>query len=446
MKQNKREWWKIAIPIVLVLMTLMGGLWFVGSRVVTPKALTSALSKAFAQLDARFHGDPLKILAKTVDAEGKYTADIKLEKDQELLGRVTYDMTVQTDGSSHRILASGNAATGASAMDLSFYLDDRFMAVSSEDLVEGKYYGITYDTFTSDLQEIPLLRMMVSDSLMEQWNSGVQNIRKQMSRTYAMPQIPELSTEDLQKLLLGIAAMRCEKGRESLSLGNTAVDCQRLDYRLNGKEVDALLAALTDGAYGENAAVTVSFYLYQESLVRLKLHCEEGVSTLDYSLYLGMDPGSEPLTFQGIENQDGDRTEFVLGVATEQREGRYAETWNLHQSSGKERKTESFSFEWEPDTGHMVLNLNGSDDPITLNFSETENGFRLETNDFSRLMRAVTQDPEPAGAEKKVSCSMTVAKGSDIAVPAYRNLDQWSMEDFLLLLGGIGSLIGIRIQ
>jgi len=453
-KQNKCGWWKIAVPIVLVLVILAGGLWLVGSRVVAPKAvLTSALTKVFTQLDARFRGDPLWILAKTVDAEGKYTADIKLETEQDLLGHVVYDMTVQTDGRSHRILASGNAATGTSAMDLSLYLDDKFMAVSSEDLVKGNYYGITYDTFTSDLQKIPLLRMMVSDSLLEQWNSGVQNIQKQMSRTYAMPQIPELSAEDLHKLLLGIAAMPSEKGRESLLLGDTAVDCQRLDFRLSGKEVDALLAAFTDGAYREDAVVTVSFYLYQETLVRLMLHCEEGASTLDYSLHLGMDPGSELLTFQGIENRDGDYTEFLLGVTTEQTEDRYAETWNIHRSSGKwdgtsgeESKTESLSFEWAPDTGHMVLKPNGVDKPIVLNFSETENGFRLETDEFTQLMRAVVRNTEPAGAEKKASCSMTVTKGSDITVPAYRNLDQWSMEDFLLLLGGIGSLIGIRIQ
>ena len=40
---------------------------------------------------------------------------------------------------------------------------------------------------------------------------------------------------------------------------------------------------------------------------------------------------------------------------------------------------------------------------------------------------------------------MTIRKGSEISIPEYKNLDQWSLDDLKVLLGGIGSLIGIWV-
>jgi len=38
-----------------------------------------------------------------------------------------------------------------------------------------------------------------------------------------------------------------------------------------------------------------------------------------------------------------------------------------------------------------------------------------------------------------------VAKGSGFDTPGYKNLDQWSLQDLLALLGGIGGLLGLQI-
>ena len=39
---------------------------------------------------------------------------------------------------------------------------------------------------------------------------------------------------------------------------------------------------------------------------------------------------------------------------------------------------------------------------------------------------------------------MTVRKGSAITTPKYKNLDEWSLDDLLVLLGSIGGLLGFR--
>ena len=74
---------------------------------------------------------------------------------------------------------------------------------------------------------------------------------------------------------------------------------------------------------------------------------------------------------------------------------------------------------------------------ISLNLSEAESGFRVMTQDFGKLMGW--------SGDKTYDCTMTIRKGSEISIPEYKNLDQWSLDDLKVLLGGIGSLIGIWV-
>ena len=39
---------------------------------------------------------------------------------------------------------------------------------------------------------------------------------------------------------------------------------------------------------------------------------------------------------------------------------------------------------------------------------------------------------------------MTVRKGAAITPPDYKNLDKWSLDDLLILLGSIGGLLGFK--
>lgn len=444
MEKRKFKLWLLVIPVLLILVILTAVFWDAILIHVAPKmVLTSALTKAFSQLEERFQDDPLLILARSIDPEGKYTADMALETEKEILGKVTYDMTVQTDGVSHQLFAKGLAKTADKTLNLSLYMDAGFMAVSSEDLVKGNYYGITYDTFASDLRKIPLLNLMVSDSLLSQWDASVQGIREQMNRTYALPKLPQTSQEDVRKLLLGIVAMPCEIEKCSVLLDGNAITCHKLEYRVSGKQVGELLSQATGGAYLEDTVVTASFYLYQKAIVKMMLSCEDGESAINYGISLGLNPTEDVLTLQGIESNNGQYDEFIANVTTQRGENSYAETWNIHKTAEGVDKKISFSFEWNPTSGAMVLKSGAS--TVSLNLTETENGFRLVTDDLAQLMQIAMQNAQTSTKDSKVKCTMTVAKGSEIITPAYKNLDQWSLEDFLVLLGGIGSLFGINI-
>lgn len=437
--------WLLGIPVILLLGILV--VFFQDAILiwVAPKAvLTSALNDLFSQLEQRFHGDPLLIVAGTFNPEGKYTIDMEMETEKELLGPVIYDMTLQTDGTAHQFFADGTASTSSKAMDLTMYLDTDFMAVSSENLVGGTYYGITYDTFASDMRKIPLLNFLISDSLLSQWEDSVREIQANMSRTYALPGIPETSNGDMRKALLGIAALPCKTQKCTTQLEDTAVTCYKLDFSVSGQQMEQLLSTISAGE--ENGAAVVSFYLFENSVIKISLLYEAEETVLQYSLDLGQTPKDNPLTLQGTQSRDGHQEEWTIAVATQYGDNRYTETWNIQKGSGETERKVSVAFDWNPFSGDLTLKTSASKEPCSLNLTATENGFRLETDDLTRLMRALSLDGPSGQEDGKSSCTMTVSKGSEIVTPEYKNLDQWSMEDFLVLLNGVGSLLGVRAQ
>ena len=440
MERKKRQWWLLGILAVLLLGIV--GFAFRDAILIraAPKAvLTSALNDLFSQLEQRFQGDPLLIVAGSLDPEGKYTVDMELATEKELLGPVSYDMTLRTDGTAHQLFAEGTASTSSKAVDISLYLDTDFMAVSSEDLVKGQYYGITYDTFTADMRKIPLLNFLISDSLLTQWEASVREIQANMRRSYALPSLPETSDRDVRKALLGIAALPCKTQKCDIQLENSTVAGYQLVFSVSGQQMEQLLSII--GVETGGGAVVVSFYLLENAVVKISLQYETEEAVLQYSLDLGRDPLNDLLMLQGTQSVDGQYDELAIAVATQRQENRYTETWNIQKGSD----TILIALDWNPLGGDMTLKTSASEEPCSLNLTKAEDGFRLVTEDLTHLVKAFSLDSQPVRKDAKITCDMTVSKGSEIAAPAYKNLDQWSMEDFLTLLNGVGSLLGIGI-
>ncbi len=442
MEQKKNRPWMRALLILLVIVLLAAILWFtVGNRLVSKLLLTSALSRTFSQLETRFADDPLWILSSAYNQEGQYSADVAMTAQSALLGEVTYDMAVQANGSAHQIYAEGTAAAADTALNLSVYLDGDFMAVSSQELLEGTYYGITYNSFSEDLRQIPLLSLLISDSRLAQWAESVQSIQELMLHSDPLPDVSELSGTELRDLLLAIAALPCKVEKDSVSIDGETVSCRRLDFSVDGQQVETVLSELTQGRFGGEATVTASFYMAQRSVVQILLTCEEGADTVQYSLYLGLNPEEDRLVFQAKDQENGLDETFSLAVTTQRSDSSYSETWEIENAN---REAYSYSFDWAPASGEMTLHSSASSEAAALTLTETEDGFQLKTEDLRQLLRVLSRE-EPTEASE-IACVMTVRQGAQIATPSYKNLDEWSLEDFLTLLSGIGSLIGLQLE
>lgn len=440
MKEKKFKWRFLIISLLLVAAVFMAVFWDYFIIRIAPKAvLTSALSEVFSQLETRFQDDPLLFLIKSIAPDGKYTADVQLETANALLGTVAYDMTVQTDSSTNRFFADGIASTPQKELDLSLYLDEDFLAVSSGDLVKGNYYGITYDTFAEDLRSIPLLSLFVSDTVLAQWNDSVKSIQEYMCSGRTVPEIPEISKDDFEALLLGLLALPCETRDDSVMIDGVFLDCQTISYSISMKEINTLFV---DSLYTEDSVAEVTFYLHEKALVMAGLNFTAGGRSVQYGITLGTNPAEDTLTLQRITQSSDEYDDLMIAVAAnESSEGHYAETWSFTNNNSE---TSTYSFCWEQSSGTMSLIVNDAQEPILLNLTETEDGFCLETEDVTGLIDVQKQNKQNATtANAPIACVMTVRKGSEIITPGYKNLDEWSLEDFLTLMSGVGSVIGI---
>ena len=437
-KKNKRGKLIIIFLVVLLILSVITVTFWDSIVIrVAPKAvLSSALTEVFARMEDRWQGNPLLMLAGSFNAEGKYRADVTADTVDELLGQISYDMTVYTDASSNQLLAEGVIRTAEMELALNAYFDNTFMAISSEDLLKGAYYGITYDTFSSDIRQFPLLTFLIPASTISEWETSISDIQTATNRSYALPKIPEISEEDIQMLLLGILALPSEVSETELELDDKVVSCHTITYNASGSQITDI--------FGTEAKVHAVFYLCENTVPKIELDLTSEQEINEFEIILGLDAGEDPFSVVYSQRKDETEKRISANVNTHKENNLYSEDWSIQHSDDEETRNLVFSYEWDVSNGDMLLTA-GSGTPQKLNLKETEAGFLLKTEDLHGIIQAFTQEEHATETQNPVSCEMSFSKGSTIKTPEYKNLDQWSMEDLITLLGGIGSLIGLNM-
>ena len=440
---KKRSWWLILIAaVILILSVLTAVFWDTVVLYAAPKTvLRTALTQTVEVLENRFREDPVWILLRAAEPEGNYTADVKLETNYDVLGTTSFDMKISTDLSANQIAAVGTVKTANTQLPLSVYLDPNFMSVSSDELLGGNCYGITYDTFGADIRSIPLLTFLVPEETIQGWETSVSDVKEAMLFDYAVPQLPQISEEDMQKVMLAILALPCKAAQEELHMRGTPYQCRKLTYSAGGETVAGILGQVWNGAEGENASVSVSFWLWEKTLIRTDISAAAGDHSVSMSLELGTDPAVDPLFLQIIQSRNGAEEKTAITVNTQWVEAWYLQSWNIQT----EQDVNSVSYHWNPAEGSMKLFLDEQEEEIALTLTEAETGITVATEDFAQLLDALSRDGTGTPGED-ISCEATIFKGSEVVTPAYKNLDQWTLKDFMVLLNGLGSLLKLEIS
>ena len=412
---KKKKWLLLLIPAVLLLAAALVWFLYLSPRMTLSNAADDALSK----LEQRLAESPVPILASGYDESGRNTTSLALT----VSDGVQYDMQVQTDLTSNQILADGTIRIDGKALNLSAYLDKEFAAITSEDLFKGGYYGITYDTFSSDVRSFPLLSRLIPSATLSKLDSSVEKLQVYMNRTRQIPQLPEVQEEDIHKLILGLLVLKSDVHKETLTVDGQSLECLRFDYSATGEQAGTLLGYLMDTGGLSQGDINASFCLYGKTLVAVRCDGRAGENRAALRLDLGQDAA------QGVD-EPAPELGFRLIGGPEHGDA-LADGRGVIVAFG----TQSISCDWQPKTGDMVLTLPGKS-PISLNLSQAQDGFQIQTKDFAALIGINSQ--------KGFDSTMTVRKGSAITTPKYKNLDEWSLDDLLVLLGSIGGLLGFK--
>lgn len=439
MTERRRKWWIIPVVVILAAVVLLGIYWDAAAVHLAPKAvLTATLTNTFARLEERFSGSPLLILGRGLNGDGKNTIQLELDTTDDLLGDMAYHMNIQTDGAAGAAFAKGTVTTNGNILDLSLYADREFAAVSSDSLLEGNYYGITYDTFSQDIRKNQLLDFMLGEKTIGQWEESVADLEELMSRSFTLP---EISTNDISMAMVGILVLKAQVEQEMLTINGKPLDCFAVRFQAEGSEIKAA----ADHAQielpldiNENSTLTASFYIHEDLVVQVSLEIT-GPEGCDIVLSLGDESTREDLIMTANIHQDASSQSYQAVVQTASDGSVYSETLQLSWTEDGVQENMEIRYDYSPASGEVKLRRDDREAELVL--TEAENGFRLETEDFEALM-AILTDSEDEGNSP---ATMTVTTGSDVAKPKYKNFDQWSMEDLVTLLGGIGGLFGLQI-
>ena len=416
---KKKKWLLLLIPAVLILAAAL--FWFLH---LSPRmALSNAANDVLSMLGQRLAESPVPILARGYDESGRNITSLELT----VSDGVQYDMQVQTDLTANQILADGTIRIDGKTLNLSVYLDKEFAAITSEDLFKGGYYGITYDTFPSDIRSFPLLSRLIPSATLNKLDSSVEKLQVYMNRTRQVPQLPEVQQEDIRKLILGLLVLKSDVHKEMLTVDGESVECLRFDYSATGEQAGTLLGYLMDTGGLSQGDISASFYLHDKTLVAVRCDGRAGENRAALRLDLGQDAAQGEVSIAVEKLENGEKSAFSYKIGAREADGAHTEVIAFG--------TQSISYDWQPPTGDMVLTL-PERSPISLNLSQAQDGFQIQTKDFAALIGINSQ--------KGFDSTMTVRKGAVITPPDYKNLDEWSLDDLLILLGSIGGLLGLK--
>lgn len=449
----KHKWWILfAVPVAALLI----GLCFFGVRLrIAPRlVLSRAIDNSLAQLDSRFEKSPVQLLAKALDSQGRQRAALKLETESKHLGPVVYDMTLQTQTGPNRIKAEGAVITGGKVLDIQLFLDENFAALASQGLLEGRYYGITYETFSRDLRERQLLTALLGEGTIADWEENLLSLGEKMSTQLTFP---EFSAADIRNLFRGVLALKPEIGREKILLP-TAGDHRGfgVTFRATGAEIHKTAEPYRQQLSGTfrnwidkmsrdpESQVCVKFSLYEGKLIQILAQLDIDGEASECLIYLGDDPGETTLSVEWNEQTGGESQGFSVMIRTEQDEERYEEELHFTKTGNGKKESTTVEYTWDLSSCEMALDIRQGERTVQqrLNLTGEGESLTIRSQNIRPLLNFLLEQEKV----KPAICTLTVSPGGSVPVPEYRNLDQWSAEDLLALLTGFGGLLGLNMR
>ena len=435
-----KKWWLSPVVILLALLIVAGLFWETISIYIAPKAvLTAALTDTVQALEHRYGSGPLPILLNGLDPAGKNTVDLRLIKESPLVGTVTYDMRLQTEQNPRRILAEGTANVQGKSLDLNLYLDSQFAALSSAEVLQGKYYGLTYESFADDVANSMVLRLLVDQKTLSQWKESVASLEEIMNQPFSLPDVSQI---DPDKLILGVLALDAEVEREVLVLDGEQLPCFVISMETSGAQIlqgmDLIGAALPVSIASDDE-IGISFWMHQGVIRKAELELEAVSEEKKVTVLMGEDPKTDDIQIL-IQDSLGYQ-EFTISTATV--ESACRETIAIRKVQRNLPSELHIQYQWNPTDGEVDLSVTRNGQQVDTSFAlkKLDNGFLLETQDVESLMHLLLGTKDTGDS----ACSLAVTRGAEFATPEYKNFSQWSLEDMLLLATGLGGLFGVQI-
>lgn len=386
--------------------------------------LCQAVEMAIEQLKMRMDSSPVRILTDTLSSGSGYTIDATI-----LPRTPEYQLDMTAKVQQNSLLAEGTIGTGDARQNVSFFADDTAIAISS-DLLSGGYYGITFASFSQDVRSIPMLEWVLNEKLVAQWNDSLQDVRRYMHTKTSFPNVPEIDLASRDMLPALLMTLPAEMKRTEILQNGEEKPALRIVYAFQNDQIPEMIKKIGDAFSQGDTGITAVFYL-------------SGTELILADIQITQEGNTETFHYEGENTILGGPISFSMMNGKSHLSGCFEgpdlprERWNVRDEYGNQQ---SISLLWEKEKDSMEIS--DGKQSIRVAFQEKNDGFHIKTDNIWKLLDILGEE---VMWDDAVSCELTASKGGTFQKPEYKNLDQWSFEDFLTLLDGIGALIGWKI-
>lgn len=414
MKTKKKTLWLVLAAAAAVWFAFLLAFWDTLIMYIAPQAvLGDALLDTCAELEEYYSETPLPILLEGYNPEGQQTLHLELSAPD---GVARGDVQIQVDLKTNQILLDGKLPNMPELGNVSLYLSRDSAALTSGALLGGGYYGLTYDTFAQDLRSIPLVSFLVSGKLISQWESEVNALQEKMDFHVDLPQIPEIDLTPLKSAPAALWLLPRRVCTETIEVDGQALPCYKVTYKLEGKLARQLWNIAASTPFPEGAFLQLTAFLHQKELVMLELNAQ--VESEQISVFLERSLGGDALSAELTAS--GKKIAMNTRKVGEWRH-------DFFRLDGEE-----YAYDWNKSTGGLTLQLPNKP-PVSMKLESAEHGFLIESSELDKLVKTKLLTG--------FLCKATVTKGTAVRSPEFKNLSQWSLEDLLIFLNGIWTVI-----
>lgn len=478
-KKHKLKWWIVAIAAVLVVVLAVFLLWEpLYVRIAPQAALSKAAFNTMEDLASRYEGNPIAMMDKIssceqIAGEGEFVITIPDE------GDIRANISVVGDRNKRQVLLEMGMAVNVDysasvSADLDFYMDPDFMALNLDQVTNGTFYGIAYDTFGKDIRSNQLILDAISESGVTSIEEWISYLQEAMNAEEAEYEPSEAYTELLTQFL---TAQKPDVSNEKVKLGRKEYSCYAISYLIPisdlGDFADSYVDLIEDDEMLRNAVsagsfasqvddpeyfwdtivdglremadsiqdidgdVTICFHIYKNHVVNINMNFDGTRDSgdkleIEASFLLGEDPTQGDIVLN-MDISDDKKYNINIVLSTEKDDSTISQSLEFNRTGSDNDGTLTLAYEWDREAGDLELEYrldtdNGSETDKfsqTLILKEEDDGFRITISDFDSI-------PSMQGMD--CSLSLYFHEGKRISVPQYTNIKDLTSTDLYDML------------
>lgn len=383
--------------------------------------LCARLENTLYRIESAYQSSPVQIITTVMNASTHLKTEGAFTFSYSDLGNVKCNFITKTGP--NRILAEANISASEIQLPVSVYLDQEAVAITSS-LLHDEYYGITFDSFAEDLQKIPMVNWVISDTTQKKWEGALLDFRANTLAYLQFLRIVPISFPDMTTIKPFLMTFPVNVAFKTLQTDQGKQKTLRMAYHISSNNVPKWIDQRFALGIEEAIEVSVICYLTEEELLLAQIAIQHEESAKRICLDLTT---SDELKVSLEQEYDLFSAEFGLSE----------ESWSWSQDG----QHHDIKIQWNRETGDMLLG-NSAKKEAHLKFMDEENGISIISEKFEHVL-SIFDIQVPV---HDLQLSLQIQQGVDFERPQFKNLDKWSFEDFLTFLDGISSLIGFQTE